>query len=127
MSLVSPKPEPTVLLVSRPIDPYKPALPPFEKRITDAAAVQRLYDTSMALPGISPFASYNCGSDNGEVYKLTFLNGTTIIKTMELQVSGCEWLLIDTDNLFHPQDVRQPLLGKTDFFALFSRTTGIAV
>ncbi|GLV61043.1 hypothetical protein KDH_78600 [Dictyobacter sp. S3.2.2.5] len=126
-SAVAPKPEPTALEVTRPKNPLEPGVPALEKRITDVAQVRRLYDTALALPSIPIGASYNCPADHGGMYKLVFFNGETKLKTMTLKTSGCEWLAIDTDNLFLPQDVRQTRLGKADFYAIFSSTTGIAV
>ena len=126
VSLGNPKPTPTLLQVLRPENPFRRTIPLFEKRITDATAVQRLYTTALALPEFRSFGTYSCGNDTGEIYQLTFLNGTTKIKTMELQVSGCQLLIIDTGKIFPSQDTRQPRLAKIDFYALFSHTIGFA-
>ncbi|GCE30865.1 hypothetical protein KDA_63490 [Dictyobacter alpinus] len=115
------KANPDILQVVRPKNPLRPKIAMFEKRITAVTEVQKLYNAALALPGVSPFATYNCPLDNGTKYELTFLDGTTKIKTMELEITGCAFISIDTDNIFHPQDVHH-----TDqaFFELFSHTIG---
>ena len=81
------------LQVARPASKF----PPFAKTVNDAASVQRFYNLAYALPS-PPSGKVNCPADNGIVYNLTFLDGTTLVQTMVLQASGCERLLITNNS-----------------------------
>ncbi|GER90279.1 hypothetical protein KDW_44410 [Dictyobacter vulcani] len=118
----TPPPTPTILKVTRPHNPLRPELAVINKRITNAAAVQKLYQAALALPEASS-ALRHCPADYGMAYKLTFLDHDTKIKTMELKITGCQALSIDTDTIFNHKDARDT---NTAFNDLFSHTIGFA-
>jgi len=83
----------SILQVARPAGNF----PPFSKTVKDATSVQHFYNLAYALPS-PPSGTVNCPADNGTIYNLTFLNGTTLVQTMVLQASGCERLLMTNNS-----------------------------
>jgi hypothetical protein len=85
-----------------------------DETITDASAVQRLYAAAQALPPIQQGAVYNCPAEIANlVYTLTFLRGTTVVRTVHLQATGCQFLS------FSATDIR---VTNASFMTLFHRT-----
>jgi hypothetical protein len=87
---------------------------PFDRTVTDTTAVQRLYITAQGLPPAT--GTYDCAKDIGLVYHLNFLQGTALIKQIDLQATGCPFLHISKT------DVR---MTNPSFVSLFTRTIGI--
>lgn len=112
-----PGPSPTALHVTR------PALPayhfdPLDVTIRDTAAVERLYQAAYALP-TPPSGTVNCPNDIGLVYHLNFLQNTiSSVQQMNLNATGCQYLLIGQDS----NDVRRT---NQSFLDLFTKTVGI--
>lgn len=106
--------QPTVLHVTRtsgvPIN-----LPPLDRTVRDAAAVQRLYSAAYKLPTIPANAVFNCPMSRGIVYHLQFMRGTTPLQAMDLQADGCPFLQIG-------KSVRQTT---PTFISLLAKTLGI--
>ena len=69
--------------------------PAFTTTVHNATSVQQFYNLAYALPS-PPQGGESCPADDGTVYNLTFLNGTTSVQTMVLQASGCQRLFITT-------------------------------
>jgi hypothetical protein len=108
-------PSPTVLHVIRiSSNPYGMHVAPFDRTVTDTAAVQQLYTTAQGLPAAK--GTYDCAKDLGLVYHLNFLQGTTPMQQMDLEASGCGFLHISKT------DAR---LINSSFVSLFTRTIGI--
>lgn len=55
--------------------------------LSDAALVRQLYATVFALPTLSPLQA--CTADAGPHYRLTFLQGTATLETVEAHREGC--------------------------------------
>ena len=109
-------PQPTALHVTRNALPEY-TFPAVDVTIRDVAAVQRLYQSAYALQHARG-GPYLCFADIGLEYQIDFLQGTTILQHMRLDVTGCQFLQID-----HEQPVR---LTNQAFRNLFSQTTGIS-
>jgi hypothetical protein len=106
---------PTTLHVVRTNNnPYAKQAAPFDRTVSNASTVQQLYRAAYALP--SATGTYHCVKDIGLVYHLNFLQGTALIKQMDLQATGCSFLHISKT------DVR---LINSSFVSLFTRTIGI--
>jgi hypothetical protein len=59
----------------------------------DAASVRRVYDALQALPRASP-GSYNCPSDSGIVYNLTFLRHGSVALAASAPATGCRLIQV---------------------------------
>jgi len=85
-------PLPTTLHITR---PAINGFPPFDRVSHDASALQQLYRMAYTLP--APSAKVNCPMQDALVYHLVFLRGTTIVKEMTLQATGCQFLNFDQE------------------------------
>jgi hypothetical protein len=96
MGLIGAKeaPTPNVLHVtsSGPLPGYH--FTPVNTTIRDVNSVQHLYNAAYALQTVSPSSHYFCPLDTGLIYHLTFLHDTTVLQTMDLSATGCEFLHI---------------------------------
>jgi hypothetical protein len=92
---------------------------PLDTTIRDSASVQRLYDASLALPGV-PNGIYNCPADFGTSYRLGFLRGTSQVQQMGLDPDGCRILTIGSERSEHSA---RHMNGS--FLALFMQTVSI--
>ncbi len=107
---------PTALHVVRSSsNPYAKHVPTFDRTLTDATAVQRLYTAALALPKVT--GAYSCPKDTGLAFHLTFLNSTTSIQQMDLEASGCQFLGIGKE------DMR---VTNAAFLGLFEEVVGIS-
>ncbi|WP_201372604.1 hypothetical protein [Ktedonobacter robiniae] len=77
---------PTRLEVTR-SSPLRP-LPALHIAVTDAKAVQQLYQAAYKLPSPS-LGKRQCLENTGIVYYLKFIQNTQSSEEMDLQVSGC--------------------------------------
>ena len=77
-------------IVRNPVPSYQFA--PIDMVIHNAAQVQDLYNAANALAKTVRQGPYNCPEDNGLEYHLDFLYGTTSIRQMELDATGCQML-----------------------------------
>ena len=64
------------------------SLPELHTIVTNAKAVQQLYQAAYKLPD-PPTGKRNCLDDTGVVYHLTFIQDTQNTEEMNMQVSGC--------------------------------------
>lgn len=68
-----------------------------DKNVRDTAAVQRIYDTALALPPPKP-GIYNCPFWDGSVYHLAFSGIQGQVRTMEFDAGSCPVIhLLETD------------------------------
>lgn len=106
---------PTALHVTLPPSPYATSLyHPINKTISDAAAVQRLYAAALALPATPKTGTVMCPNEiPGLTYHLVFLDGNRVLRTADLDATGCQWLS------FGLHDIRTTTPA---FLALFQRT-----
>src|SRR5436305_13380984 len=107
-------PQPMVLHVVRPsLVGYHQPVPPLDRTVRDAAAVQRLYAVALALPRqhVHP-----CPNDFGLIYHLTFLKGASQLQQMDVQPLGCHWVFLGQ------ADSRQ---ADQAFFTLLAHTIGL--
>jgi hypothetical protein len=106
--------KPTALYVAR-IHTIPSNYHDFNRTITDASAIQKMYHSALALPKVIPGKVMMCTVDAGVVYDLTFeLPSST--NHMELDASGCELLTISKT------DVR---ITNPAFMALVERVIGV--
>ena len=96
----------------------------FEKTVTAASAVQRLYGAALALPHAGPRSCPT--TTEGYVrqdYHLIFQRGSAPLLPMTLQDWGCGDVIIGSNDVRGAKDVR-----RTDatFRALFAQTIGIS-
>ena len=106
---------PDTLRVVRPVDAYGKHYPAFSTTVTNAAAIQQLYQAAYALPGLLP-GNVNCPAGFGLVYHLTFLYHTSVVQVMNLEADGCQNLHIGQSN------VRRTTLT---FLLLAAKTIGV--
>ncbi len=101
----------TVLHVIRPAGNF----PAFDRTIKDAMAVQHLYEAAYALPVPTPGGTVNCPMDDGTVYNLDFLHGTTFLEKMILRATGCQTLQMgnNTSNVRYTNEAFRSLFIKT--------------
>lgn len=109
---------PTALHVTLPPVPSPYATPlslyhPIDKTISDAAAVQRLYAEAIALPATQPGTEMCQAEIPGLIYHLVFLNGSRVLRTADLDATGCLHLR------FGPHDLRTT---NPSFLTLFQQT-----
>ncbi len=105
---------PTALHVTLPPPRYPVStFHPIDKTIDNAAAVQRLYAAALAQPAPPKGKTFMCPADLGLTYHLVFLNGSQVLRTADLDATGCQWLH------FGPHDVRMP---DSAFLSLFQQT-----
>jgi hypothetical protein len=71
--------------------PQNPA-PPVNVTVTDAAAVQALFDATLALSPVVP-GDYNCPFAAGVDYHLTFTSGSASA-VIDFTPDGCEWVTL---------------------------------
>ena len=95
-SIGSSAPEPNVLHVVR-TTTIPSDYSAFERTITDAAAVQHLYHTALALSR-APSGIINCPNDIGLVYHLSFQQ-VSLASQMDLDASGCRFLSISKTDI----------------------------
>jgi hypothetical protein len=110
---------PTALHVTLPPSRYaSPLYHPIDNTITDAVAVQRLYAAALDQPAALRTSTYMCPNEilGDPTYHLVFLNGSHVLRTADLEATGCQWLR------FGPHDVRAPDLT---FLTLFQQTLAL--
>lgn len=109
--------QPTVLHVVRPglVGYQQQVVPPLDRTVSDAAAVQGLYTAALALQSPSQYP-LPCPNDLGLVYHLTFLVGTSQLQQMDVQPLGCHWVYLSQT------DVRQ---ANQAFLTLLTHTIGL--
>lgn len=92
--------EPTVLHVTR-TSPPTDNLGPFDKSVTDAQVVQKLYHAAQALPAYPTEVSISqsCLTDPEVTYHLDFLQGTTEVQRMNLDPGSCMLLSFSSTDL----------------------------
>lgn len=80
-----------VLRVTR----FEPAVshpPPFAETITDAAAIQRLYQAALTLP-VAPYIRMRC-LQMSVTYHLVFLQDGRIIHIIDAEPNGCSLVVV---------------------------------
>lgn len=107
--------QPTVLHVVRPVLAGFQQVPPLDRTVRDATAVQRLYVAALALPRPSQYP-VPCPNDFGLVYHVTFLVGTNPLQQIDVQPLGCHWVYMS------PTDVRR---ADQSFLTLLAHTIGL--
>lgn len=109
---------PTALHVTLPPSSYlAPLYRPIDKSIGDVTAVQRLYAAALALPATPKTGTQMCLAGNpGLIYQLVFLNGSRVLRTADLDATGC------IDLRFGPRDLR---MTNPSFLALFQQTLAL--
>lgn len=93
------------------------AIAPFATTVHDAQAVTRLYRAALALPPVKDGAVYNCPVDDGGVYHLIFSGGQMKVHHMDLNASGCPFIMLIEENKTHA-------MGDA-FISLFTKTVGL--
>jgi hypothetical protein len=95
-------PSPTILQVTRVLPPATTSLPPFDKTITDANEVQKLYSLALAAPVIPKGARMNCPESLAHYqYRLLFFHNKLMVSRMTLDDNGCIVLSINSDPRIH--------------------------
>jgi len=109
--------QPTVLHAVRPslVGYRQQVVPPFDRTVRDAAAVQRLYAAALALPISSNYGA-PCPPDFHLVYHLTFLAGTSQLQQIDVEPLGCSFVFLSQT------DVRQ---ADQSFLTLLAHTIGL--
>lgn len=109
--------QPTVLHAVRPslVGSHQQVVPPLDRTVSDAAAVQRLYAAALALVRPSQYPA-PCPADFGLVYHVTFLAGTSQLQQMDVYPLGCHWVYLSQ------ADVRQ---ADQAFLTLLAHTMGL--
>ncbi len=108
---------PTTLQVVRSSTLPGNSFPPLSRTITNANAVQKLYDAALALPQVSTTGTSSCPGADGLIYHLRFLQDSTHVQQMDMGPTGCPWINVNKD------DMRVP---NQKFFLLFAQTLGIS-
>src|SRR5689334_3197509 len=94
-------PSPTILQVTR-VMPPATSHPLFDKTITDANEVQKLYSMALATPVIPKGARMHCPATFAHYqYRLLFFQNKLMVSQMILDDSGCITLRINSDPLVH--------------------------
>lgn len=103
---------PTVLHVTRSDPSTTGSLGPLDKTVKDAATVQRLYQSALALPKYATEASIsqNCLNDLGVIYHLDFLQGSGEVQRMNLDPGNCKILYFSQTDLRQVDDAFLNLL-----------------
>ncbi len=105
---------PTALHVTLPPPRHPvPTFHPIDKTINNAVAVQCLYAAALAQPVLPKDKTIMCPADIGLTYHMVFLNGSHVLRTADLDATGCQFLH------FGPHDVRMP---NSAFLSLFQQT-----
>jgi hypothetical protein len=98
-------PSPTILQVTR-IVPPATSLPPFDKTITNANEVQKLYRMALATPVVPKGAVIHCPAALAQYqYRLLFFHNKLIVSRVILNDEGCVFLSIASDPSTHKADV----------------------
>lgn len=114
----TPTPAPTILQVTRVLPPTTSSRPPFDKTITDANEVQKLYSLALATPIVPKGAVYNCPVALAHYqYRLLFFHNKLIVSHMILDDNGCVFLSINSDPRLHNA-------SNNDFTNFFLKTIG---
>lgn len=105
---------PTTLQATRIVNAFFRPMSPFQRTITDATAVQRLYNAAMKLPKApSGQVSVNCPNDFNLHYQLRFLQNGSVVSNMDYNASGCQWLRISSSDSRITTPAFQDLLAQT--------------
>ena len=106
--------QPTVLHVVRPslVGHQQQQVAPFDRTMSDAAAVQRLYTAALALPRPSQYP-LPCPDDLGLIYHVTFLEGASQLQQMDVQPLGCHWVYLSQTDVRRADQNFLALLAKT--------------
>ncbi len=86
---------------------------PIDKTIDNTAAVQRLYAAALTQTALPKDKTIMCPADIGLTYHMVFLNGSQVLRTADLDATGCQLLHLG------PHDVRMP---NSAFLSLFQQT-----
>ena len=109
--------KPTTLQVVRSSTLPGNSFPPLSRTITNANAVQKLYDAALALPNVSSTGTRSCPGADGLIYHLRFLQNRTDVQQMDMGPTGCPWITVNKDDMRVPDQT---------FFSLFAQTVGIS-
>lgn len=113
----SPTPAPTSLQVTRILPPATSSLPPFDKTITNANEVQKLYSMALATPVVPKGAVMHCPIALAHYqYRLLFFHNKLVVSQMTLNDEGCISLNINSGPLVHRTN--------TDFINLLLKMMG---
>jgi hypothetical protein len=114
-----PTPAPTTLQVTRVVSPAA-SLPAFDKTITDASEVQKLYQMALATTVIPKGARISCplvpAQYQNVYYRLLFFHNKLLVGQMKLNASGCHMLSIASDPRVHN--------ANNDLIIFFLKTIG---
>jgi len=114
----TPTPSPTILQVTRVAPPATSSLPPFDKTITNANEVQKLYNMALATPIVPKGAIINCPVATAHYqYRLLFFHNKLMVSRMTLDDDGCVFLSINSDPRIHNA-------SNNDFINFFLKTIG---
>ena len=80
--------QPDKLVVER-LDPLHQSNAAFKKNIEDEEEVKKLYDKILRLPSF-PRGRFNCPSDNGVQYELTFTLASKDVSKAIVDATGCQ-------------------------------------
>ena len=113
----TPTPAPTTLLVTRVLPPATSSLPPFDKTITDANEVQKLYSMALTTSVVPKGAVMHCPIALAHYqYRLLFFYNKLMVSQMTLDDNGCIFLRINSDPHVHQ--------ANNDFISFFLKTIG---
>lgn len=79
---------------------------PFDKTVTDASQVQKVYQMALGLPKYSAGQEVNeaCLNDTGVVYHMIFLQGSKEVQRMNLDPGDCKLLSLSATDLRQVDD-----------------------
>src|SRR6266571_3129634 len=108
---------PTTLQVVRASTLPDNHFPSLSRTITNANAVQKLYDAALALPQTSTTGTRSCPAAIGLIYHLRFLQNGSSVQQMDMGPTGCPWITVNKGDMRIPTQT---------FFSLFAQTLGIS-
>jgi hypothetical protein len=104
--------QPTTLHILRPASDSGLLLPRLERTIHNTNAVQQLYAAALTLPVVNQ-RIYNCPADFDVVYQLDFLADSSMLRHVNVQASGCEWVYLSSTDIRWTNTAFNRLLAHT--------------